>query len=68
MTKVWTNEDVWFALESAWKAFDNTLKAHGFTGKQVDDIIRLCYKSKVYNEITEATFQVTKAVEHMEEE
>lgn len=68
MTKVWTDEDVWFALESAWKAFDNTLKAHGFTEEQVDELIRLCYKSKVYNEIVEATCKVTKVVEQMEEE
>lgn len=68
MTKVWEEKDISFALESAWKAFDNTLKAHGFTGKQVDDLIRLCYKSKVYNEIIEAACKVTEVVEQVEVE
>lgn len=28
MTKKWTEEDVDFALESAWSAFKNTLRTH----------------------------------------
>lgn len=67
MTKVWTDEDVWFALTAAWKAFDNTLKAHGFTDQQIDGLIRLCYKTQVYKEIVDAVVKVTCSVEQMEE-
>lgn len=35
MTKVWKEEDVNFALESAWSAFSNTLKAHGVTEEEI---------------------------------
>ena len=68
MSKVWTESDVDFALQSAWSAFDNTLKAHGFTDRQIDELIRLCYKTQVYKEIIDAAVKVTCAVEQMEEE
>lgn len=68
MTKVWTENDVGFALESAWSAFDNTLKAHGFTDQQIDELIRLCYKTQVYKDIIEAAIKATGAVEQLEEE
>ena len=68
MTKVWTESDVDFALQSAWSAFDNTLKAHGFTDQQIDELIRLCYKAQVYKEIINASIDATCAVEQMEEE
>ena len=35
MTKKWTEEDVDFALGSAWSAFCNTLKAHGVTEEEI---------------------------------
>ena len=68
MTKVWTENDVGFALESAWTAFYNTLKAHGFTDQQIDELIRLCYKAQAYKEIVDAAVKATCAVEQMEEE
>lgn len=68
MTKVWTENDVGFALESAWSAFDNTLKAHGFTDRQINELTRLCYEAQVYKEIIESAIKVTCAVEQMEEE
>lgn len=36
MTKKWTEKDVDFALESAWSAFKNTLRAHGVPKEELE--------------------------------
>lgn len=34
--KLWTYKEHEFALDSAWTAFNNTLKAHGVTQAEID--------------------------------
>ena len=68
MSKVWTESDVDFALQSAWSAFGNTLKSHGFTEQQVHELIRLYFKAQGYKDIVDAAVKATCAVEQMEEE
>lgn len=34
MTKKWTYEECEFALNSAWNAFENTMKLHGMSNTQ----------------------------------
>ena len=41
MTKKWSFADFEFALDSAWRAFENTLRTHGVTDKEVQKFVRI---------------------------
>lgn len=41
MTKKWTYAECQFALSSAWIAFENTLRTHGVTDKELDEFFDL---------------------------
>ena len=41
MSKKWTYEEYKFALNSAWSAFENTLRTHGVTDKELEEFFNL---------------------------
>ena len=41
MTKKWTYADLEFAVDSAWIAFENTLRTHGVTDKEIQKFVRI---------------------------
>ena len=42
MTKKWTYEECHHALQSAWSAFEDTLKAHGTALEEIKKFYQLC--------------------------
>lgn len=47
MTKKWTYGEYHYALQSAWSAFENTLKAHGTTLEEIKKFKRYADSSLV---------------------
>lgn len=41
MTKKWTYADLEFAVDSAWSAFENTLRTHGVTDKEIQKFVKV---------------------------
>lgn len=54
MSKKWTYADFEFALDSAWSAFENTLRTHGVTDKEVQKFIQMNDTKDNYNGVTDA--------------
>lgn len=54
MSKKWTYADFEFALDSAWSAFENTLRTHGVTDKEVQKFIKMNDTKDNYNGVTDA--------------
>ena len=40
MAKKWGYEDFEFALDSAWGAFENTLRTHGVSEKEIQKFVK----------------------------
>lgn len=58
MTKKWCFADFEFALDSAWSAFENTLRTHGVTDKEVQKFIKMNDTKDNYNEVASALAEV----------
>lgn len=58
MTKKWGFADFEFALDSAWSAFENTLRTHGVTDKEVQKFIQMNDTKDNYNGVTSALAEV----------
>ena len=54
MTKKWSFADVEFALDSAWGAFENMLRTHGVTDKEVQKFVLLNDTEDNYNGVAGA--------------
>ena len=54
MTKKWTYGDFEFALDSAWSAFENTLRTHGVTDKEIQKFVRVSDLRGVRTEVQRA--------------
>lgn len=54
MTKKWCFADFEFALDSAWSAFENTLRTHGVTDKEVQKFIQRNDAEDNYNGVEDA--------------
>lgn len=58
MTKKWSFADFEFALDSAWSAFENTLRTHGVAGKEVQKFIQMNDTKDNYNGVASALAEV----------
>lgn len=58
MTKKWSFVDFEFALDSAWSAFENTLRTHGVTDKEVQKFIQMNDTRDNYNGVASALAEV----------
>lgn len=54
MTKKWSFADFEFALDSAWVAFENTLRTHGVTDKEVQKFVLMNDAEDNYNGVAGA--------------
>ena len=54
MTKKWSFADFEFALDSAWGAFENTLRTHGVTEKEVQKFVQMNDTKGNYNGVASA--------------
>ena len=54
MTKRWSFADFEFALDSARGAFENTLRTHGVTEKEVQKFVLINDTEDNYNSVEEA--------------
>ena len=54
MTKRWSFADFEFALDSAWGAFENMLRKHGVTEKEVQKFVLLNDTEDNYNGVAGA--------------
>ena len=58
MTKKWSFADFEFALDSAWSAFENTLRTHGVTDEEVQKFVRVGDLRGVRTEVQRALSDV----------
>lgn len=58
MTKKWSFVDFEFALDSAWCAFENTLRTHGVTDEEVQKFIKMNDTKDNYNGVASALAEV----------
>lgn len=58
MTKKWRFADFEFALDSAWSAFENTLRTHGVTDKEVQKFIQMNDTKDNYNGVASSLAEV----------
>ena len=54
MTKVWTESDVDFALQSCWRAFEETMKANEMTEEEISKFITEISMRDVYQNVRES--------------
>ena len=54
MTKKWSFADFEFALDSAWGAFENMLRTHGVTDKEVQKFVLMNDAEDNYNGVEDA--------------
>lgn len=54
MTKKWSFADSEFALDSAWGAFENMLRTHGVTDKEVQKFVLMNDAEDTYNGVAGA--------------
>ena len=54
MTKRWSFADFEFALDSAWGAFENMLRTHGVTEKEVQKFVQMNDTKCNYNGVASA--------------
>ena len=54
MTKKWTYADFGFAIDSAWSAFENTLRTHGVTDKEIQKFVKVNDSKDNYNSVSDA--------------
>ena len=58
MAKKWSFADFEFALDSAWSAFENTLRTHGVTDEEVQKFVRVGDLRGVRTEVQRALSDV----------
>ena len=58
MTKRWSFSDFEFALDSAWGAFENMLRTHGVTDKEVQKFVQMNDTKGNYNGVASALAEV----------
>lgn len=58
MSKKWTYTDFEFALNSAWSAFENTLRTHGVTDKEIQKFVKVNDAKDNYNGVNDALSEV----------
>lgn len=58
MTKKWTYADFEFAVDSAWSAFENTLRTHGVTDKELRKFVKVNDAKDNYNGVNDALGEV----------
>lgn len=54
MTKKWYFADFEFALDSAWSAFENTLRTHGVTDKELQKFVKVNDEKDTYISVSDA--------------
>lgn len=58
MTKRWRFADFEYALDSAWCAFEHTLRTHGVTDKEVQKFVLMNDAKGNYNSVASALAEV----------
>ena len=58
MTKKWSFADFEYALDSAWCAFEHTLRTHGVTEKEVQKFVQMNDTENNYNCVESALAEV----------
>ena len=58
MTKRWSFSDFEYALDSAWCAFEHTLRTHGVTDKEVQKFVQMNDTKGNYNGVASALAEV----------
>lgn len=54
MSKKWTYADFEFAVDSAWSAFENTLRTHGVTDMEIREFVKVSNPKGIYNDVDDA--------------
>lgn len=54
MSKKWTYADFEFAVDSAWSAFENTLRTHGVVDMEIRKFVKLSNSKDIYNDVDDA--------------
>lgn len=58
MTKKWTYEEYHYALQSSWSAFENTLRTHGVTDKEIQKFVKVNDSKDNYSSVSDALAEV----------
>ena len=65
MSKKWNYADFEFAVDSAWRAFENTLRAHGVTDKEIQKFVKVNDSKDNYSGVSDV---LAEAITWREEE